>query len=104
MPPDTLPFAVCAPSEAHPALDSGHSQAVWIYTAGYAVSAPPPHCHSDRWPGVLHLHGWRKFVSASQCAEFPVSAAVLLPIAVRTFDVLLWLLTVAQHAPAWALA
>lgn len=40
-------------------------------------------------------HGWRKFVSASQCAEFPVSAAVLLPIAVRTFDVLLWLLTVA---------
>ena len=56
VPPDTLPFAVCAPPEAHPALDSGHSQAVWIYTAGYAVSVPLTHCHSDRPSGVSRLH------------------------------------------------
>ena len=104
VPPDTLPFAVCAPSEAHPALDSGHSQAVWIYTAGYAVSAPPLHCHSVSLPGAPHLHEWCKSVFALQHAGFPVSAAVLLPIVVRTFDVLLWLLAVAQHASAWVLA
>lgn len=102
--PDTLPFAVCALSEARPVPDSGHFLAAWTCTTGHAVSAPPPHCHSVSLPGVPHLHEWCKSVFASQCAEFPVSAAVLLPIAVRTFDVLLWLLTVAQHAPAWALA
>ena len=101
MPPDTLPFAVCAPSEAHPVLDSGHFLSAWTCTTRYAASAPPLCRHSDRPSGVPRLHGWRKFVSASQCAEFPVSAAVLLSIAVRTFDVLLWPLTVAQPVLTW---
>ena len=83
-------------------LDSGHFLSAWTCTTRYAASAPPLCRHSDRPSGVSRLHEWCKSVFALQHAGFPVSAAVLLPIAVRTFDVLLWLLTVAQHAPAWA--
>lgn len=54
--PDTLPFAVCAPSEARPVPDSGRSPAMPPCRAEGAISAPLPRCHSDRPSGVSRLH------------------------------------------------
>ena len=101
VPPDTLPFTVCAPSEARPVPDSGRSPAMPPCRAEGAISAPLPRCHSDRWLEVPHLHESCKSVFALQHAGFPVSAAAPLPIAVQTFDALLWYPAAVQHIHVW---
>lgn len=66
-----------------------------------AISAPLPRCHFDCWPEVPHLHESCKSVFALQHAGFPVSAAAPLPIAVQTFDALLWYPAAVQHIHVW---